>query len=82
MAKRPANIYASMYDGTFDVGFDCSGETNCKFALCFLMPPTGDDPCSFHGGGTCNRIAARIAALELLRQRIGKEIKQLESEEE
>lgn len=38
-----ANISVTLYDGVFDVIFDCCGPTKCKFALCEFMPPENDE---------------------------------------
>lgn len=75
--KRPANICATNYDGDLDINYDCSGPENCKYALCTITPPNGDDDCTYSNCGTCHLPTARFAALESLRNRLTRELKQL-----
>jgi hypothetical protein len=78
IATKTANTCATIYDGRFNINFDCVGETVCKNALCQFMPPTGDDECSFRTFGSCTSPHAKIAAIKLLRDRLSKESKQIE----
>jgi hypothetical protein len=79
-ATKTANINANLYDGEFQLGFDCVGVENCRFALCPLMPPTGDEDCTYREHGSCRDTSAQQAALEALKKRIVKELKQREDD--
>lgn len=81
-ANKTANVNASLYDGDFQVGFDCVGVEVCRFALCSEMPPTGDEECFFREYGSCRFEAAQYAALETLRNRITREMKKLSGEQQ
>ena len=76
MGKETANICATIYDGNFDVLFDCSGVEKCRFALCPVMPPSGEEECVYSEYGSCRSAWANVAALELLSSRIKKRLKQ------
>jgi hypothetical protein len=78
--KNTANIFASLYDGQFDVGFDCVGVETCRFALCSEMPPDGSEECFYRDHGSCRLSAAQYAALELLLKRIKGKMKELDEE--
>lgn len=79
-ATKTANACATIYEGKFDVNFDCVGVTACKFALCEIMPPNGDYPCSYSDHSTCISPHAKLAAIDLLRSKLVKESKQLEED--
>jgi hypothetical protein len=79
-ATETTNVYATIYEGSFDVNFDCVGVMVCRFALCHCMPPTEDDECTFRECGSCRSKVAQQAALEALRKRITKELKQIEED--
>lgn len=55
MATKTANVVATLYDGAFDVTFDCVGTTVCKFAMCSEMPIDGTEECFFQEHGSCRR---------------------------
>lgn len=78
--KKTANIYASLYDGKLDVGFDCPGAESCRFALCALMPPDGSRDCYFHENGACRQQTAQYDALERLMKRLKGKMKELGDE--
>ena len=65
-----ANISVTLYDGEFDVSFDCSGASKCEFALCEFMPPETDDGCVHKKYGTCHNQESRIAAMRSVRNRL------------
>jgi len=79
-ATKTANVCANIYEGDFSVNFDCVGVEVCRFALCFVMPPDGSDECSYRDHGSCICRHAKHAALESLRNKLTKELKQLEEE--
>jgi len=79
-ATKTTNICASIYEGEFNLDFACVGLDMCKFALCPVMPPTGDDECCYRDHGDCRSPVAKQSALEKLRNRITKELKQYEDE--
>lgn len=77
-ATKTANVCANIYEGEFQLTFDCVGVMVCKFALCQMMPPDGSDECTYREHGSCLCPHAKSAALESLRSKITKELKQLE----
>jgi DNA-directed RNA polymerase subunit L len=78
MARRTANINATLYDGDFFAGYDCVGE-HCTLARFYVEPPAEDDECVFvRNGGGCTHPHAQRAALEALREAITAELKQFE----
>lgn len=79
-AKTVANIYGAIYDGNFDINFDCVGVEKCRFALCSLMPPDGSEECTYREHGSCRSPNSKLAALEGLRDRLTKELKQLKED--
>lgn len=81
-ATKTANICATFYEGAFDVTFDCVGTTVCKFAMCSEMPIDGTEECFFRDHGSCRRPAAQQATLEILINRLKKDLKQLEEDSE
>lgn len=81
-ATKPANISVTLYDGDFEIYFDCAGVDACKFALCATMPPTGDDDCCYQNTGSCRFVPAQEAALQALKKRITKELKKLSQEDD
>lgn len=76
--KQNANVHASIYFKDFDFGFECSGAQTCRFALCAIMPPTGEDECAHQYCGSCKNPVAQYAALESLGKRIKKHLKEME----
>ena len=79
-ATKTTNICATIYEGNFDITFDCVGVEVCRFGLCSEMPPTGREACTFSEHGSCRRAAAQFAALETLRIRVAKELKRIEED--
>lgn len=76
------NLYVSQYGKDFEVGYDCSGEASCRFALCETMPPVNaEDVCTFKVEGSCRNISAQMAALEKIKARISAEIKNLKEDD-
>ena len=80
-ATKTANVNVTLYDGEFQVGFDCVGVEICRYALCSEMPPDGNEECFFREYGSCKSPVAQQTALETLNNRIKKELKQYEAEE-
>ena len=72
MNSKP-QICATIYDGQFDVSFDCP--VLCAFAICSIMPPDGSEECCYRQNGTCRRILAQIVAIEELRRLLGHELR-------
>lgn len=79
-ATKNTNVYATIYEGNFDVNFDCVGVEVCRFGLCYDMPPTGREACTFSEHGSCRRTVAQITAIESLQIRLAKELKRLEED--
>lgn len=82
-AKKPtktANVCATIYEGEFQVDLTCVGVALCRYALCSLMPPDGSEECTFCQHGNCLCPHAKHAALEGLRNRLTKELKQLQED--
>ncbi len=77
--KLKPNINANIYEGEFDIGFDCPGASLCAYSLCYVMPPDEDSVCTFYDCA-CTRPAAKVAAIESLQRRIAKELKQCREE--
>jgi hypothetical protein len=73
---KTANICANIYEGEFQVSFDCVGVAACRFALCHMMPPDGSEECTYREHGACLSPSAKHAALEALHGKIRKELKQ------
>jgi hypothetical protein len=80
-ATKTANLCVTIYEGDFDISFDCVGVEMCRFALCPVMPPTGEEECTFREHGTCRSASAKVAALELLSSRIKRERRQYDDDE-
>lgn len=76
-ATKTANAVATIYEGKFDINFDCVGVLACKYARCELMPPDGEYPCFYSNHSTCISPHAKLAAIELLRARLSKEKKDI-----
>jgi hypothetical protein len=79
-ATKTTNICANIYEGEFQISFDCVGVEVCRFALCPVMPPDGSEECTYREHGSCLCPHAKSAALESLRNRLAKELKQLEED--
>ena len=75
---KTANACATIYEGKFDINFDCVGVNLCKFALCIIMPPTGDDECHYLDYGSCISPHAKLAAVDLLKNRLLRAKKDIE----
>ena len=80
MTGKTANVYASLYGGEFQIGFDCPGVETCRYALCQVMPPDGSEECTYRNHGSCVSPAAQSAAVKMLRNRLTKEMKSLEDD--
>lgn len=81
-ATKTANIVAVLYDGKFDVTFECVGVTQCMYVLCYTMPPDGNDPCVYCHHGSCGSIQAQIKALALIKNKLTYELNKREETEE
>lgn len=79
-ATKTANVCAMFYEGEFQLNFDCVGVEVCRFALCHIMPPDGSEECTYRNNGSCVLPHAQSAALEALKNRITKELKQFEGD--
>ncbi len=79
-ATKTANICATVYEGNFDITFDCVGVEVCRFALCSMMPPDGSEECIFREHGSCRQSNAKYSSLELLRNRLTKEMKKIDED--
>ena len=73
--NKCANIGAHLYDGEFQINFDCVGVAACRYALCPVMPPDGSEECTFQQYGACRNPFAQCAAIEALKKRLAKELK-------
>ena len=79
-STKTANICANIYEGEFQISFDCVGVMACRFALCPLMPPVNGSECTYRDYGSCISPHAKHAALESLRNRLTKEMKRYDDE--
>ena len=75
--KKSANVVATIYEGKYDISFDCIGVEQCKYALCAIMPPTGYDPCVYLDG-VCECYDSKKESLGKLMDKLKKSIKELE----
>ena len=81
-ATKTANVCANIYEGKFQINFDCVGVGMCRFALCPVMPPDGSEECGYREYGACLCHHAKSAALESLIKRLRQELKNTEALEE
>ena len=79
-ATKTANVSVNLYDGEFQLIFDCGGVEACRYALCSMMPPDGSEECIYREYGSCVNPPAQCAALETLRNRLAKEMKKRSEE--
>lgn len=79
-AKKHINTNATLYDGEFMFDYTCVGPEICKYALCPVMPPDGSEDCTYYDYGNCLCSPAKYAALESLRNRLTRELKQLKED--
>ena len=69
--RNAANISAGLYDGDFQLSFDCGGSDNCKHARFYAEPPEPDEECAFRTpGGNCTHGPAQREALIAMRDQI------------
>ena len=80
--KLNPNITVNIYEGQFDINFDCPGAVRCAHALCYVMPPEEDSKCAHCDHGTCECTFARITAVESVQRKIAKELKRWREEME
>lgn len=80
-AIKTSNMFANLYDGKFDMQFECSGAEVCRYALCQMMPPDGSENCTYQEYGSCRNPHAQYAAIETLRNRLTREIKKRSEED-
>lgn len=81
MAKKhtkTANVCANIYEGEFQLSFDCVEVEKCRFALCQVMPPDGSEGCVYREHGTCLSSSAKYAGLSAMRARLTREMKILD----
>lgn len=81
-ATKTANVCVTIHKGKFDINFDCVGVEVCRFALCSFMPPDGTEECGYCEHGSCRLLRAKYTALEHLKNRLTRELKQLKEEYE
>ena len=74
------DVYATIYESQFDLGYTCSHATKCKFALCEIMPPEDGAQCAHNSHNTCLSISAKIDATESLINKLKRELKKMEEE--
>lgn len=75
-----ANIGVTLYDGSLEVNFDCSGAIKCDFALWEFMPIDNDESCAFRYCGSCRNAESQLKALERIKRRLSKKVKSLKEE--
>ena len=73
--KFNPNISITIYEGQFDINFDCPGAVRCAHALCYEMPPEDDSKCVRYDHGMCECTFAKIVAMESVQRRIAKQLK-------
>ena len=73
-----ANAYLSLYEGQYDLGFECVGASKCAHARFYVEPPEPDDECSCQANGACNNMQARKASLELMSRVITANLAEME----
>jgi hypothetical protein len=77
------NIVVTLWDGCFDVTYECAGAKKCKHCLCEIMPAQDDEACCYRdSGSSCGLIKAQVAVLEVVKRRISAELKDKKNEEE
>lgn len=81
-ATKTANVVATLYEGAFEITYDCVGTMVCKLAMCSEMPLNGTEECFFRDHGSCRRSAAQQATLEILVNKLKIELKQLQEDSE
>lgn len=81
-ATKSANVCATLYEGKFDINYDCVGVTVCRFAMCSEMPIDGSEECFFWEYGACRRPAAQQTTLEMLISKLSRYLKQLQEDAE
>lgn len=77
---KTAYVCAVTYSGGFDLNFDCVGVLDCKYALCYAMPPDGNDPCCHYDCGTCISPPAKLAAIEKIKRKLSAAAKEIEEQ--
>ena len=80
-ANKTANVVANIYEGKFEVSFDCVGITVCQFPMCSLMPPDGSEECFYNRHNQCLSPHAKKSALDALLTNIKKKLKELTEED-
>ena len=73
-------VDASLYEGSLGLSYNCVGVEACRYALCPLMPPDGNEECIYREHGSCLCPHAKHAALETLGRKIKTEMKQIEKD--
>ena len=69
------NIVVTLWDGSFDVTYECAGAKKCKYSLCEIMLAQDDEACCYRENGSCRLLKAQVAALELVKRQISAELK-------
>jgi hypothetical protein len=81
-ATKTPGVDASLHEGQMSIYFNCVETEVCRFALCHSMPPDGSEECFFRDCGSCRRTLAQQTTLEILINKLKKELKQLEEDSE
>ena len=74
--NKAANVNVTLYEGSFDVCFDCVGTDKCAHARFHLEPPDPEDECAFVHHGGCTHAPARKAALKLISEKIAEALEE------
>jgi len=73
-----ANISVTLYDGSLDVSYDCSGAIKCKYAIWEEIPIDDNEHCAHRYCGSCRSSSAQIVAIENLKKRLTQHVKLME----
>lgn len=76
-----ANIYATLYEGEFDIGFDCTEEHQVKCNFCLTEEP-GEGRCTFWRDYSCQQLGCRVDAIEKLVKKLNQRRREIEEQME
>lgn len=68
----------SYYEGKYSFDFSCVGETKCNYALCCVMPPTGEDNCMHKQYGNCKSKTVQLQVINVIRKKLSTVAKSLD----
>lgn len=79
-----ASIYATLYDGKFDVYFECSDENQRKCKNCLTSISSNDtgESCAFRRDGSCVQLGAQIDAITKIVASLNRRRREIEDEAE